>query len=144
MRLLPILAAAWLAVPAAVLAADDAAEPAAAAVTASTVTVAPAGMAQVEARGDPALAWAAGEGWHPGVVGIVAARVKEATRRPSVVIGVSGGIGKGSARSVPGVDIGRAMQRLMAEGLIEKGGGHAMAAGLTVAADAIPAAMAPR
>ena len=99
-------------------------------------------LAQVEARGDPALAWAAGEGWHPGVVGIVAARVKEATRRPSVVIGVQGGVGKGSARSVPGVDIGRAMQRLMAEGLIEKGGGHAMAAGLTVAADAIPAAMA--
>ncbi|WP_299359617.1 single-stranded-DNA-specific exonuclease RecJ [uncultured Paracoccus sp.] len=98
-------------------------------------------LAQAEARGDPALAWAAGEGWHPGVVGIVAARLKEATRRPSVVIGVRNGIGKGSARSVPGVDIGRAMQRLMAEGLITQGGGHAMAAGLTVQADAIPAAM---
>ena len=99
-------------------------------------------MAQAEARGDASLAWAAGAGWHPGVVGIVAARLKEATGLPSVVIGVSGGIGKGSARSVPGVDIGRAIQRLAAEGLIVRGGGHAMAAGLTVEAAGIPAAMA--
>ncbi|KGJ18498.1 single-stranded-DNA-specific exonuclease RecJ [Paracoccus sanguinis] len=99
-------------------------------------------VAQAEARGDASLAWAAGAGWHPGVVGIVAARLKEASGLPSVVIGVAGGVGKGSARSVPGVDIGRAVQRLAAEGLIEKGGGHAMAAGLTVAEAAIPAAMA--
>ena len=99
-------------------------------------------LAQVEARGAPLLAWAAGDGWHPGVVGIVAARVKEATRLPAVVIGVEGGIGKGSARSVPGVDLGRAVQRLAAEGLLLKGGGHAMAAGLTVEAAKIPAAMA--
>lgn len=99
-------------------------------------------LAQVEARGSADLAWAAGAGWHPGVVGIVAARVKEALRRPSIVIGVQHGFGKGSARSVAGVDIGRAVQRLAAEGLIERGGGHAMAAGLTVAEDAIPAAMA--
>ncbi|MDO5630400.1 MAG: single-stranded-DNA-specific exonuclease RecJ [Paracoccus sp. (in: a-proteobacteria)] len=101
-----------------------------------------AALAQVEARGDSRLAWAAGAGWHPGVVGIVAARVKEATNLPSVVIGIEGGIGKGSARSVPGVDLGRAVQRLAAEGLILKGGGHMMAAGLTVAEEAIPAAMA--
>ena len=101
-----------------------------------------AALAQSEARADPTLSWAAGEDWHPGVVGIVAARLKEATGRPSVVIGVSGGIGKGSARSVPGVDIGRAIQRLAAEGLIVRGGGHAMAAGLTVEAAGIPAAMA--
>ncbi len=99
-------------------------------------------LAQVEARGAPLLAWAAGDGWHPGVVGIVAARVKEATRLPAVVIGVEGGIGKGSARSVPGVDLGRAVQRLAAEGLLLKGGGHAMPAGLTVEAAKIPAAMA--
>lgn len=99
-------------------------------------------LAQVEARGDGALSWAAGEGWHPGVVGIVAARVKERTGLPSVVIGVEGGVGKGSARSVPGVDLGRAVQRLAAEGLIEKGGGHRMAAGLTVAEAGIAAAMA--
>lgn len=99
-------------------------------------------LAQAETRADPALSWAAGQGWHPGVVGIVSARLKESTGRPSVVIGLSGGVGKGSARSVPGVDIGRAVQRLAAEGLIDRGGGHAMAAGLTVAEDAIPAAMA--
>ena len=101
-----------------------------------------AALAQAESHGDPVLSWAADEGWHPGVVGIVAARMKEATGRPSVVIGVAGGVGKGSARSVPGVDIGRAIQRLAAEGLIDKGGGHAMAAGLTVDAARIPAAMA--
>ncbi|MBB1491348.1 single-stranded-DNA-specific exonuclease RecJ [Paracoccus sp. MC1854] len=101
-----------------------------------------AALAQAEARDDPVLSWAAGEDWHPGVVGIVAARLKEATGRPSVVIGVSGGVGKGSARSVPGVDLGRAIQRLEAEGLITRGGGHAMAAGLTVEPAMIPAAMA--
>ncbi|WP_410217985.1 single-stranded-DNA-specific exonuclease RecJ [Paracoccus sp. (in: a-proteobacteria)] len=98
-------------------------------------------LAQVEARGDGRLSWAAGPGWHPGVVGIVAARVKEATDLPSVVIGVEGGIGKGSARSVPGVDLGRAIQRLAREGLLVKGGGHEMAAGLTVAQDMIVPAM---
>lgn len=98
-------------------------------------------LAQVEARADALVSWAAGEGWHPGVVGIVAARVKEATGLPSVVIGIEGGVGKGSARSVPGVDLGRAIQRLAAEGLLLKGGGHAMAAGLTVEEARIPAAM---
>jgi single-stranded-DNA-specific exonuclease len=98
-------------------------------------------LAQVEARESSLVAWAAGEGWHPGVVGIVAARVKEATGLPAVVIGIEGGIGKGSARSVPGVDLGRAIQRLAAEGLLLKGGGHAMAAGLTIAEARIPEAM---
>ncbi|MFN3277131.1 MAG: single-stranded-DNA-specific exonuclease RecJ [Paracoccus hibiscisoli] len=98
-------------------------------------------LAQVEARCDARLSWAAGAGWHPGVVGIVAARVKEATDLPSVIIGVDHGIGKGSARSVPGVDLGRAIQRLAAEGLLLKGGGHTMAAGLTVEEAMIPAAM---
>ncbi|WP_022707193.1 single-stranded-DNA-specific exonuclease RecJ [Paracoccus zeaxanthinifaciens] len=98
-------------------------------------------LAQVEARGDARLSWAAGEGWHPGVVGIVAARIKEATNLPSVVIGLEGGIGKGSARSVPGVDLGRAIQRLEREGLLLKGGGHEMAAGLTVEQGKIAPAM---
>jgi single-stranded-DNA-specific exonuclease len=88
------------------------------------------------------LVWAAGEGWHPGVVGIVAARLKELTGRPAVVIGLEGGEGKGSGRSVPGVDLGAAVQRLAAEGLLVKGGGHKMAAGLTVARDRIEPAMA--
>jgi single-stranded-DNA-specific exonuclease len=99
-------------------------------------------LAQAEARGtDGPLAWAAGEGWHPGVVGIVASALKEATNRPAVVIGLDGDIGKGSARSVPGVDLGAAIQRIASEGLLLKGGGHKMAAGLTVARALIPAAM---
>lgn len=102
-----------------------------------------AALAQAEARGcDGPLVWAAAEGWHPGVLGIVAARLKEATGRPAVVIGVEGGIGKGSARSVPGVDLGAAVQRLAAEGLLLAGGGHRMAAGLTLAADRLEPAMA--
>lgn len=100
-------------------------------------------MAQAEARGtDGPLVWAAGEGWHPGVVGIAAARLKEAFDRPSVVIGFENGIGKGSARSVPGVDLGAAVQRVAAEGLLLKGGGHRMAAGLTVAREMLEPAMA--
>jgi single-stranded-DNA-specific exonuclease len=99
-------------------------------------------LAQAEARGtDGPLVWAAGEGWHPGVVGIVAARLKEATHRPAVVIGFDGAEGKGSARSVSGVDLGAAIQRVAAEGLLIKGGGHKMAAGLTVARDKLEAAM---
>lgn len=98
-----------------------------------TESVRLAAMAQAEARGlDAPLVWAAGDGWHPGVVGIVAARLKEAANRPSVVIGFDGDEGKGSARSVPGVDLGAAIQRLAAEGMITKGGGHKMAAGLSL------------
>ncbi|WP_135448973.1 single-stranded-DNA-specific exonuclease RecJ [Tabrizicola caldifontis] len=90
-------------------------------------------LAQAEARGmDGPLVWAAAEGWHPGVVGIVAARLKEAANRPAVVIGFDGEEGKGSARSIPGIDLGAAIQRIAAEGLIVKGGGHRMAAGLTL------------
>ncbi|GGL85110.1 single-stranded-DNA-specific exonuclease RecJ [Pseudooceanicola nanhaiensis] len=101
-----------------------------------------AALAQAEARGlDGPLAWAAGEGWHPGVVGIVASRLKEQTNRPAIVIGLDGDEGKGSGRSVAGVDLGASIQRLAAEGLLIKGGGHKMAAGLTVARDRLEAAM---
>ena len=101
-----------------------------------------AALQQAEERGlDAPLVWAAGEGWHPGVVGIVAARLKEATHRPAIVIGLDGGIGKGSGRSVEGVDLGAAIQRLAGEGLLLKGGGHRMAAGLTVEGDRIEPAM---
>lgn len=100
-------------------------------------------LEQAAARGlDGPLVWAAGEGWHPGVVGIVAARLKEATNRPAVVIGLQGDEGKGSGRSIGGVDLGAAIQRVAAEGLLLKGGGHRMAAGLTVARDGLEAAMA--
>ena len=101
-----------------------------------------AAMAQAEARGGgAALVWAAGEGWHPGVVGIVASRLKESLNRPAIVIGLEGDEGKGSGRSVSGVDLGASIQRLAAEGLLIKGGGHKMAAGLTVARDKLDAAM---
>ncbi|RDC72382.1 single-stranded-DNA-specific exonuclease RecJ [Rhodovulum sp. 12E13] len=101
-------------------------------------------LAQAEARGSGGpLAWAAGEGWHPGIVGIVAARLKEATGRPAVVIGLdpARGTGTGSARSVAGIDLGAAVHRLAAEGWLVKGGGHRMAAGLTVEADRLDGAM---
>jgi single-stranded-DNA-specific exonuclease len=102
-----------------------------------------AAEAQAEARGFAApLVWAAGEGWHPGVVGIVASRLKELANRPAVVIGFDGDEGKGSGRSVAGVDLGHAIQRLAAEGLIEKGGGHKMAAGLSLSRAQLEPAMA--
>lgn len=101
-----------------------------------------AALEQAEARGlDAPLVWAAGEGWHAGVVGIVASRLKEATNRPAVVIGFDGDEGKGSGRSVTGVDLGASVQRLVSEGLLTKGGGHKMAAGLTVSRDGLEPAM---
>jgi single-stranded-DNA-specific exonuclease len=80
------------------------------------------------------------EGWHPGVVGIVASRLRERYRRPVLVLGVDGaaGIAKGSGRSQPGVNLGAAIQEAHAAGLLLAGGGHAMAAGLTVRAAMIP------
>ena len=99
-------------------------------------------LEQATERGlDGPLVWAAGEGWHPGVVGIVASRLKEATNRPAIVIGLDGAEGKGSGRSVSGIDLGAAIQRAAADGLLIKGGGHKMAAGLTVARDQLDAAM---
>jgi len=75
----------------------------------------------------------AADGWHPGVVGLVAARLKEKFGRPAFAIALEpGGIGTGSGRSITGVDIGRAVRRAVAEGLLVKGGGHAMAAGVTL------------
>lgn len=100
-----------------------------------------AAEAQAEARGGAALVWAAGEGWHPGVVGIVAARLKEKFSRPAVVIGFDGADGKGSGRSVAGVDLGAAVARLAREGLIARGGGHRMAAGISLARESLEPAM---
>ncbi len=76
----------------------------------------------------------AGKGWHPGVIGIVAGRLKEKMNVPSLVIALDeDGIGKGSGRSIPGVDLGAAILAAKDEGLLIAGGGHAMAAGLTIA-----------
>jgi single-stranded-DNA-specific exonuclease len=83
---------------------------------------------------------AAGAGWHPGVIGIVAGRLKEKVGRPAIVIALDeDGVGKGSGRSIGGVDLGAAVLAAKDMGLLAAGGGHAMAAGLTVAADRIAA-----
>ncbi len=80
-----------------------------------------------------------GAGWHPGVVGIVASRLRDHLGKPAFVIGVEDGIGKGSGRSTPGFDIGAAVIAARQAGLLVNGGGHPMAAGLTVTEDRIPA-----
>ncbi len=75
----------------------------------------------------------ASEGWHPGVVGLVASRLKEKFSRPAFAIALEpGGIGTGSGRSISGVDLGKAVRQAVKEGLLMKGGGHAMAAGVTL------------
>ncbi|MGJ4996449.1 single-stranded-DNA-specific exonuclease RecJ [Bradyrhizobium sp. HKCCYLS3077] len=75
----------------------------------------------------------ASEGWHPGVVGLVASRLKEKFARPAFAIALEpGGIGTGSGRSIPGVDLGKAVRHAVEQGLLMKGGGHAMAAGVTL------------
>ena len=88
-----------------------------------------------EGEGISRLIFVAGEGWHPGVVGIVASRLKERFSRPACVVSVSGDRGMGSGRSVAGVDLGSAVIAAAQAGLLVKGGGHAMAAGFTVEGD---------
>jgi single-stranded-DNA-specific exonuclease len=83
---------------------------------------------------DAPLLLAAGEGWSPGVVGLAASRLVERHHRPAVVIGLQDGLGKGSGRSIPGFDLGAAVIAARQAGLLLAGGGHPMAAGLTVAA----------
>ena len=100
-----------------------------------------AATAQIEARGEtPApIIIAAGAGWHAGVVGIVASRLKERFSRPAIVVAVADGIGKASCRSIAGVDIGAAITAARQANLLLNGGGHAMAAGFTVAEDQLAA-----
>ncbi|MBU8542677.1 single-stranded-DNA-specific exonuclease RecJ [Roseomonas sp. ROY-5-3] len=85
-------------------------------------------------RGHPVLL-VVGQGWHPGVVGIVAGRMKEKYNRPACVAGLSEGLAKGSGRSVPGVDLGAAIIAARQAGLLATGGGHAMAAGFSFPAE---------
>jgi single-stranded-DNA-specific exonuclease len=105
-------------------------------------------LAQAEAEAQAALGVeekgavvvTAAEGWHPGIVGIVAGRLKERFRRPAFAIAIEpGGIGTGSGRSIPGVDLGAVVRRAVADRLLIKGGGHAMAAGVTLRKDALAA-----
>lgn len=96
--------------------------------------------AMLPAQHNRAVALLSGTGWHPGVIGIVAGRIKEKSGKPSIVIALdAAGVGKGSGRSIAGVDLGAAIIAAREAGLLEAGGGHAMAAGLTVRADRIEA-----
>src|SRR5687768_1620802 len=92
------------------------------------------------AQGNRAVVLVSAPGWHPGVIGIVAGRLKERLHKPCLVVAIGeDGIGKGSGRSISGVDLGAAILAAKDEGLLIAGGGHAMAAGITVAADRIEA-----
>nr|WP_314468838.1 single-stranded-DNA-specific exonuclease RecJ [uncultured Novosphingobium sp.] len=101
-----------------------------------------AAEAQIERQHNRAVMVLSGAGWHPGVIGIVAGRIKEKTGKPTLVIAMDAdeaGNGKGSGRSIPGVDLGAAIIAARQAGLLVAGGGHAMAAGLTVAPDKLEA-----
>lgn len=98
--------------------------------------------AQVDSQHNRAVLTLAGRGWHPGVIGIVAGRIKEKTGKPTLVIALDAdeaGHGKGSGRSIAGVDLGAAIIAAREHGLLVAGGGHAMAAGLTVEAGKLDA-----
>ncbi len=91
----------------------------------------------IDERANVVTVW--GQGWHPGVIGIVAGRLKERLGRPVVVVAVDEhGTGKGSGRSITGVDLGAAIMAAREHGLLVAGGGHAMAAGLTITAARLP------
>ena len=95
---------------------------------------------QAESQAEAPLILVSGRGWHPGVIGIVASRLKERFHRPAIVIAEEeDGTGKGSGRSISGVDMGAAVLAAKDSGLLVAGGGHAMAAGLTVAPGGIEA-----
>ena len=109
------------------------------AIEAATVETA---LAEAQARhGDapPPVIIASGEGWHPGVVGLVASRLKEAWNRPVFAVSWCDTVGTGSGRSIPGVDLGSAVRAAVDNSLLLKGGGHAMAAGITIAQTNLPA-----
>ena len=99
--------------------------------------------AQIAGQHNRAVLVLSGKGWHPGVIGIVSGRIKEKTGKPCFVIALdddgpeSPKYGKGSGRSIAGVDLGAAVIAAREAGLLVAGGGHAMAAGLTIAAGGI-------
>ena len=92
---------------------------------------------QVDAAGDAPVIVVAAQGWHPGVIGIVAGRLRERYHRPACVVALEGETGRGSGRSVPGVDLGALVVEARHAGVLEAGGGHPMAAGFTVRADRV-------
>lgn len=95
-------------------------------------TVLEEALGVAESQDNRAVVVADGEGWHPGVIGIVASRLKDRTGRPAIVIAREGQTAKGSGRSIRGVDLGAAVTAARQAGLLINGGGHVMAAGLTV------------
>lgn len=99
-------------------------------------------QAEAQAAENPHLLFVAGAGWHPGVIGIVAGRLKERYQRPVCVIALEDGVGKASGRSVAGLHLGQAVIAAREAGLVLKGGGHAMAAGFEVAEEKLPALQA--
>ena len=99
-------------------------------------------QAEAQAAENPHLLFLAGPGWHPGVIGIVAGRLKERYQRPVCVIALEDGVGKASGRSVAGLHLGQAVIAAREAGLVLKGGGHAMAAGFEVREDKLGALQA--
>jgi single-stranded-DNA-specific exonuclease len=95
--------------------------------------------AEEQARQGHAALMVAGPAWHPGVVGIVAGRIKERFNRPACVAGIADGLAKGSGRSVPGLDLGAAVIAARQAGILKTGGGHPMAAGFSLAPDRLAA-----
>jgi single-stranded-DNA-specific exonuclease len=95
--------------------------------------------AEAQAASGRAALVVAGDAWHPGVVGIVAGRIKERFNRPACVAGVADGVAKGSGRSVPGIDLGAAVIAARQAGILATGGGHPMAAGFSLPAAAMAA-----
>src|SRR6202012_849782 len=89
--------------------------------------------------GNMPMAFVASENWHPGVIGIVASRLKDKFHHPALVVSLDGNIGKGSGRSVTGVDLGAVIIAARQAGLLINGGGHKMAAGFTVSRDKLNA-----
>lgn len=100
-----------------------------------------AAEAQLDGQHNMAVQVVSGAGWHPGVIGIVAGRIKEKTGKPSIVIALdeSDATGKGSGRSISGVDLGAAIIAAREAQILVAGGGHAMAAGLTITEERLPA-----
>ena len=94
--------------------------------------------AEAQAAESPYLIFVSGRDWHPGVIGIVAGRLKERYQRPACVVAIVDGVGKGSGRSVSGLHLGNAIIAAREAGILEKGGGHAMAAGFEIAEERLP------
>ena len=105
----------------------------------AAVTAEAMALAEAQIAAGHGVLLLAQNGWHPGVVGIAAGRVKEKFNRPVLVAGITDGLAKGSGRSVPGIDLGAAVIAARQSGLLATGGGHAMAAGFSVAEEGLSA-----